>query len=258
MRKQLRPLVFLFLLGASSAHGAESKLLLPIVVPTPLAGAFGSLWTTHVTVVNVGTQSIKARGLLPPCGFDPCIQPELPPKTTTAFSPYMGSDVPGRFLLVDTDRRADIKVELRVRDLSRQLSTWGTEIPVIDEAKAAQETVQLLAVPVDTDFRSLLRVYDFDPAPGHFVVVRVFVPRAFKPNSPNPDELLKEISLLLHVPRGPDEYPGYAQLNIDGLVDPLSGNLRIEVTPTTTGLRFWAFVSVTNNDTQHVTVITPQ
>jgi hypothetical protein len=166
----------------------------------------------------------------------------------------MGSEVPGRFLLVDTDRRADIKVELRVRDLSRQHSTWGTEIPVIDEAKAAQQTVQLLAVPIDTDFRSLLRVYDFDPAPGHFAVVRVFKPSGGLTS----DELLKEISLPLRVPRAPDEYPGYAQLSISGLADlPMSGNLRIEVVPTTTGLRFWAFVSVTNNDTQHVTLITP-
>ena len=256
MRSQLWSAVLILVIVAPSAQAAESKLLLPILAPTPVAGAFGSLWTTQVTIVNVGAQSIRVSGLLEPCPFE-CIYPDLPPKTTTDFSRYSSRGVPGRFLWVDADRRGDIKMELRVRDLSRQLSTWGTEIPVIDEANASQQTVQLLAVPVDTEFRSLLRVYDFDPAPGHFVVVRVFVPRVFKPYSPNPDELLKEISLPLSVPDRTDEYPGYAQLNISGLVDLSSGNLRIEVAPTTTGLRFWAFVSVTNNNTQHVTLITP-
>jgi len=256
MRSQFWSAVLILVIVASSAQAAESKLLLPILAPTPVPGGFGSLWTTQVTVVNVGTQSIRVSGLLQRCPFE-CIYPDLPPNTTTDFSPYTSRGIPGRFLWVDADRRADIKIELRVRDLSRQLSTWGTEIPVIDEAKASRQTVQLLGVPVDTEFRSLLRVYDFDPAPGHFVVVRVFVPRVFKPDSPNPDELLKEISLPLSVPESPNEYPGYAQLNIDGLADLSSGNLRIEVAPTTTGLRFWAFVSVTNNDTQHVTLVTP-
>lgn len=253
MRNPFRSIVFILVIGASNAQAATSKLLLPIVVPTPVAGAFGSLWTADVTILNLGAQSIAVRGLLQPCPFE-CINPQLPPRTTTAVSPYTIGDVPGRFLLVDADRRMDIKVELRVRDLSRQLSTWGTEIPVIDEARAAQETVQLLAVPVDPNFRSLLRVYDFDPAPGHFVVVRVFKPG----DGPNPDELLKEISLPLRVPLGPDEYPGYAQLNISGLVSlPLSGNLRVEIAPATPGLRFWAFASITSNSTQHITIITP-
>jgi hypothetical protein len=33
--------------------------------------------------------------------------------------------------------------------------------------------------------------------------------------------------------------------------------VRVEVTPLTEGLRFWTFVSITNNETQHVTTITP-
>lgn len=34
--------------------------------------------------------------------------------------------------------------------------------------------------------------------------------------------------------------------------------VRVEVEPLGEGARFWAFVSVTNNETQHVTLITPQ
>jgi hypothetical protein len=34
--------------------------------------------------------------------------------------------------------------------------------------------------------------------------------------------------------------------------------VRVEVTPLTAGSRYWAFVSATNNTTNHVTLITPQ
>ena len=34
--------------------------------------------------------------------------------------------------------------------------------------------------------------------------------------------------------------------------------LRIEVQPTSPGSRFWTFVSITNNSTQHVTLVTAQ
>jgi len=38
---------------------------------------------------------------------------------------------------------------------------------------------------------------------------------------------------------------------------PLSGSpVRIEITPLSTESRFWAFASITNNATQHVTAIT--
>lgn len=49
-----------------------------------------------------------------------------------------------------------------------------------------------------------------------------------------PDGLCKEILLLRRLRNG------------------TSGSLRLP------GLRFWAFVNVTNNETQHVTTITPQ
>jgi hypothetical protein len=34
--------------------------------------------------------------------------------------------------------------------------------------------------------------------------------------------------------------------------------VRVVVTPTDEASRFWAFISITNNDTQQLTLITPQ
>lgn len=54
-------------------------------------------------------------------------------------------------------------------------------------------------------------------------------------------------------------YPALAEIgNIDTLPE-LAGveNIGIEVVPLTPGLRFWAMVSVTNNSTQEVTLVSP-
>ena len=111
-------------------------------------------------------------------------------------------------------------------------------------------------MPLDPTFRSLVRVYDFDPAPGHFVMIRPFKPDELQVKH---DELLKEISVPLKIPISTEQNPGYAQLAVNGLPELSSnGTVRIEVSPGTPGLRFWAFASVTNNETQHVTIVTPQ
>jgi len=40
--------------------------------------------------------------------------------------------------------------------------------------------------------------------------------------------------------------------------DPFIPNVTVEIVPVTPGLHFWAFISQTNNETQHVSIVTPQ
>ncbi|MGZ8853310.1 MAG: hypothetical protein ACXW2X_07930, partial [Thermoanaerobaculia bacterium] len=186
-------------------------------------------------------------------GFDPCIQPAFPPSRTISVTPVQG-DVTGKFLFVPEEVTRDIFVTLRVLDLSRQQINWGTEIPVVNEAQAASQPIQLLDVAAGTDFRSLVRIYDFDPAPGHQVRARVFSPS----DGFNDDVLLSDVTIPLRVSVSPTEYPGYGELRVSTLPGlPSSGSVRVEIIPVTEGLRFWAFGSVTNNITQHVTIVTP-
>ena len=56
--------------------------------------------------------------------------------------------------------------------------------------------------------------------------------------------------------------PGFAQIGVSapssGIATPQAERLRLEVEPLTSGSAFWAYVSVTNNDSQQVTLVTPQ
>lgn len=80
-----------------------------------------------------------------------------------------------------------------------------------------------------------------------------------------PDEFLGEITVDLNVPVSDRAYidpfrPGYAQLaQVPGRFSsggPYRRMIRLEVDGTP-GTRYWAFVSVTNDKTQHVTLVTP-
>ena len=107
-------------------------------------------------------------------------------------------------------------------------------------------------------FRSMLRVYDVDARDNAIVEVRFYTLTT--------NELLATTrsSLVSRTPASQFPvpfYPGYAQLSaFETLLPKPVGTtaLRIEIVPVTPGLRYWAFVSVTNNETQHFTTITPQ
>jgi hypothetical protein len=139
-------------------------------------------------------------------------------------------------------------VHLRVFDISRSATNRGTDVPAIRESEAWTTPIQLLDVPTAPPFRSLLRVYDFDPADGHAVLVNVYGFGQLETRS---------VALLppTIVPNTISS-PGYAEYDLSHLGD-VGRNVRVEVVPLSAGLRFWAMVSTTNNDTQHVTLTTP-
>jgi len=69
----------------------------------------------------------------------------------------------------------------------------------------------------------------------------------------------KVIGLRPPAPGDTGRSPGYAEIGDLSQIAPLgnASRLAVEVEPLTPGLRIWSFVSVTNNETEHVTIITP-
>jgi hypothetical protein len=251
----LRIALVLLLCSASAALLAQQtfeKVLLPVVLPSPVPGAFGSVWKTQITFLNKGADPLFIANLFP-CNFDPCLEPSLPPDRTVALVPRMNSSPIGKFLGIARSREQDLQIELRVFDASRTDTSFGTHIPVVPESAAQTGTVDLLGVPTTVPFRSLLRIYDFDPDDSHTVAVNLYRQAADLNQS---DQLVATTTARLLA--GPYiDIPGYAEIDVSSTALGQSP-VRVEIKPVTTGLRFWAMVSVTNNDTQHVTMITPQ
>ena len=265
------------LVVAWSAHaqtpGVEfEKVLVPLALSRSVLGAYGSLWSTTLWVLNAGDTDARVEGyhhcVTIPC---PLYPPPVPPGI--AFMPQfpigigLVRGVPGAFLLIERARSAQVKLSLRVQDLSRQRQTWGTELPIVREHDFRSDAIHLLDIPVSAHARSMLRVYDNDGRAGLQVRVRFYsLEGDSEPLSTRarPGRLLGETILPLGTieelepSRLGGHYPAYAQLGDFAAVANLEGaeRIRIEVTPVTPA-RIWAFVSVTNNETQHVTAITP-
>jgi hypothetical protein len=261
------------------ATAAENRVLVPIFISAPIPGAFGSVWTTELTARNDSDRGVEV-GPLTGCAIPEGCGTFRPPHSTFRIGmSSLPNPNAGVFLRVD-DPDA-ITFQLRVQDLSRQSETWGTSIPVVRERDVHTTPLRLIDIPVGSGFRSALRVYHFDPIqdlPQAAVRVRIYDMCGVGqfdhdcPTAPLAEAILvlKKESQIENNPNFPnfsmigDLRAAFPQL---GNVEPIDipavnyhrpAAVRLEIEPLTPNLRFWAFVSVTNNETQHVTVITPQ
>lgn len=264
----------------SSAVGqtvSYERILLPIVIAGELPGAFGSRWVTHVAITNTADRPVVILGYNPyPSGCVIGVCPPVPPTPANeTFFPVItpGQITQGAIIEVDRQFGPDVRFQLRAQDVSREGADAGTELPVVREANFFTDVLNLLDVPIVTAFRTRLRLYDVDAHDQAQVSVRFYKvnlalqsPIAISINGtppPQPDALLTQRTVRFEVEhRGTDPAfdIGYAEIDDLTTVAELHGvdHVRVEIRPVTTGLRFWAFATVTNNDTQRFAVISPQ
>jgi len=241
--------VSLLAMAVSALAQDVTAVLLPVTANTPIPGANGSLWSTEIVARNNGSGTVDF--------LSPCASPSfcLPPyrQITAHTTVRLDNDSPrGSIILMRSNEAAGMVFNIRVRDLSRQSETWGTEIPAITDAAAFTATLHLVNIPTTGGFRSFLRIYDF--VESLETVTRQFNVKIF---SLTGDTLLKEMNVATAT------VPGQAvgEVDVSDLSPSSAGEpVRLEITPFPVDppRKFWAFVSITNNATQHVTLITPQ
>ena len=208
-------------------YGATDKrrILLPILIDQAIDGAHGSRWQTELAGYERG---------------EGVFHPEV---TTTRPGR-------GRFLYLDAEKAEAFTLNLRARDLSRDAENLGTEIPVVTaEQTFGAAIIPLLNIPMMANYRQKVRIYDFEGEYGRSVVVRIY----------GGDTLLvtREVKLSEGPAGDYPEYPGQAEIDLDVLPE-LLGQDRVTVTVETPQEgRFWTFATITNNDTQLITTVTP-
>lgn len=229
---------------------AFDRVLLPLFTP-PIDGAFGSRFVTHLRLANMSRdQRVWIYGLQGFCAIETCVEPdrtevpfEVEPREAMVPQDFTYTGRPGQFLYVPKNM-PNVSFNLRAFDDSRRSENFGTELPVVRAEQFTTEPFELLDVPGDPRFRVTLRLY----APAA-TSVSVFY---------------SDIGIPVDLEPGMNELePAYAQLGDFG-----SGLFKYDITivPSTTVPPFpgfepvpvWGFVSVTNNETQLITTITPQ
>ena len=227
------------------------RVLIPVIMSQE--GAYGSRWVTDAIIENAGDEEV-ALFQTPLANWWNCGIPEgcfvsdvLPARFVGTFLPQWPTGV-----FVHVTRNSPVRFQVLARDLSRQSEALGTEIPVVRENDWRSGPIHLMNVPADPRFRVTLRVYlEGDVEAFSWVPIRIF-----RMNSETP-----VVDTTLSLDRSHN-----GQIPATNWVADLAPYygiapgepLRIEIGVPATGHRFWAFASVTNNTTQHVTVISPQ
>ena len=243
-------LTFLF---EGDAQEAYEPVLLPIFRPA-IAGAYGSLFRTDFRARLVHETSADIYGLQIPCRVT-CLVLDDVPWELTAGVPEAGPDgieytgFPGAFLYLPKEHAGRVAMNLRAYDTSRAAENFGTEIPIVRASEFAEggEPITLIGVPSDPRFRNTLRIYSYGFT-STVATIRI------------EGENGASVEHTVELPAQPHIFlPGYVELT-NFPTD--AGMLRVTIVPNMPPLlpppARWAFVSVTNNETQHITLVTPQ
>ncbi len=235
---------------------AFERILLPVFTE-PVPGAFGSLFVTELRVAKKPfAQAVFLFGLERRCVVSACLVDPFAP--WTFFSPseiidpreleYTGT--PGRFLYAPTGQAQLLSINLRVHDSTRSALNFGTEMPVPRQRDfvSPRESLLFLGVPTDPRFRSTLRVYT--TAVVNDVWVQIAGHGTFNvPLHPGNSVFEPSYAVFSGFPTGGVE-PLRVTVGLLESTSPISGGDLREP--------FWAFITVTNNETQLITTISPQ
>lgn len=246
------------------------RILIPLLVE-PVHGANGSEFRTELTAVSADYSApVNVFGLrtLPVAPFyDPATDPLTLERNLNIVEPFeiVPDGNPGRFVYVMKGSVDDLALNLRAFDVSRSPTNYGTQLPIVRERDFRAGEFALLSVPITGRFRSTLRLYA--PAP---TTVTVFFFGREVPGSPTiPFPQPVTISLRAGQNMFDPAYAAYSDFAIAGANGPQIVNLLItefpekilcpECPPSQRPVvPLWGFVSVTNNESQHITLSTPQ
>ncbi len=224
--------------------GPFEPILLPVFSP-PMHGAFGSLFVTDARAFATTEQPVNVYGMLAQCFHttpspDPLIT-QIPGGSEVLFPACSPSTA--RLVYVAQNQAQNITFNDRVTDNTRIASNLGTEIPIVRGSRMTNNKITLLNVPIDGRYRNTLRIYALRPTV-------VFVTTV---GTPMPIQLQPGASIF---------EPAYAPFtDFPVPVDPGStGTMTVTIEQPqdiVAGPPMWAFITVTNNETQQITTITP-
>ncbi|HEY4642081.1 MAG TPA: hypothetical protein VII75_12115 [Thermoanaerobaculia bacterium] len=256
LRALYATLTALFVIATASAEipplPEQMRVLLPVtVINAP--GAFGSVWTSELRFFTPTGAPLVYPLLV--AGCEPaCNEPiQAIPGTVflAGFKRTEPGETGGSWLYVEKSAVDQTVVTLTLRENSHLF----TQIPTVRETEFFDDAVNIVAVPYNPDTRLTLRVYASEDFAGATVRCRV---REEFPDAAVSDEIVP-LSVTQRYYQTAYTFalrPAYGQLSWQPTTTTSTGRVRVEITPLTPGLRYWAFISATDNTTQQTVILT--
>ena len=221
------------------------KFLLP-VSPSVVHCGYESRYETRLLAFN---ESREANDLL--CSVEGCA-PVLPLSTIEVTGGYAGGTPLPAYVYLSKESAERLRMSLVVEsaERSRLDERSYTELPVVSARDFTTKTMQFVGVRIDEGFRQTVRIYGLDGQQSGKFMMRVYP---------------MDSSVLLHscvheihpissekTADGNDLRPAFGmECDMSKHLEVRNEKVRIEIEPLTEGLAYWAFLSITNNKTQH-------
>lgn len=239
-----------------SADDRQQFILLPLLTSEEVPGAGGSRWKV-VTAAHNGNSTFVS--------FGPCNVPTDPPCPPASFgiaagqwriNPTFGftnAGRNGRLIYLHRDLARQVTLTARFFNL-QDPSDRGVALPLPRSEEFVRRAIQLLNVPMSDAARVTLRIYDPDDTGASArVTVRIY-------DVEDRVVSVREVALSpsgYSAPGGLPFAPSFAELLVDVAGTNPEEPVRVEVQPVTAELRIWAFITITDNATNRVTVVWP-
>lgn len=251
----------LLMLAASATAFAqldESAILVPIN-PGVVAGAGGARWTTTLWAFNVTSQPV---GLTCP-DPDPANCALLLPNAISAVAAPAGATHPGFFAYpVILNAQSGLLqpiiygplLDLRTVDSVTAPHSAGTQIPLVHLDDFSDRVLVFPHIPVNGHSRLKLRLYGVANTQSYLAVW------GLEPHAGDTSGTLNAGVLYLNTQpqltgAAGGRFPSYAEVDLPTNVDVSA--LLVYVQPVPIGTRIWGFITITDNESQQVTIATP-
>ncbi|MGK2857623.1 MAG: hypothetical protein ACSLFQ_10500 [Thermoanaerobaculia bacterium] len=243
--------------AAQSQSGERQRVLVPLAFAAgaTVPGAYGTVWIGEVWAANESSEDIQT--LQTQLCQQGCPDPQLPAKSQRTIGLQTGERIDaGAFLYVPEHLAVDVFFSARVLEVTRRAQPTGFAVPVVRESDYFTTAVMFPGVPAGAAVRSSLRIYDATSQGGRAFLVEMVgengntiasIPVTLSDGATSTSGLidLSPASVAVH--------------NLENVLagDTEARNLfHIRISPVGDASPYWAFVSVTDNETQHVLMIT--
>ena len=252
MLRKLPLLLTFCLFGSGSLHAQSVRVLIPISVPNPVSGAYGTLWRSELWIHNGLDRDMplycwgNAGSLLLCDGINAGVteQPStgvLSLSKSGALLLYLG--------LKEGEDPSQFNFSCRLFELSRHTQPAGVHVPVLRDGEFHKQPSWFIGISGSAASRIALRVYD---------------PDAYKRDGAVRVDMIDSHGAMiggtiLRLQYGGVWQPGYAAIYDLSAAFPQLANVErydVRVTPLTPGMEYWAMVSVTDIESQQVLLIT--